>query len=141
MEDERKASRMRSQRTLHRSRAARVGFRYRTPFFVILLCAGLVVGTITMVRPFRNQTSAAGLAAYDRTARVTHSLLDGEFCRYIVFDNKAAQINEDRSKSLTAMEVAACPNRIAWRVSTWAAIEAFAACASRPRRPASANQV
>ncbi len=99
MKDELKASKMRSRQALHRSRAARVKLRrvfIITSFFVILLGASLFVGTIAMVRAFRSQTSATGLAAYGRTARVMYPLLDGEFCRYIVFDNKTAQTIEDK---------------------------------------------
>jgi hypothetical protein len=99
MEDDRKASRIRSRQASHRSRTAWV-VSWRvfivTSFFVVVLGANFFIGTMVMVRRFQDQTNSTGLEAYGRTARVAYPLLDGKFCRNIVFDNKTAQTIEDK---------------------------------------------
>jgi hypothetical protein len=77
-----------------RSRETRNGF-WRvlivTVFFVVVLGANLFIGGVVLVGGLHE----AGIGKY-RIGRVTFPLLDGTFCRHILFDNVTAQALEDK---------------------------------------------
>ena len=81
------------------SREARVKF-WRvfavSSFFIVVLGANLFVGAVMMVGSYRAHASAAQVAAKGQTGHVRRPLLDGTFCRDIVFDNNSAQTVEDK---------------------------------------------
>ncbi len=88
-----------SLRAARQSREARVKF-WRvfvvSSFFVVVLGANLVVGAVMMVGSYRAHASAEQAAAKGQTAHIRRPLLDGTFCRDIVFDNKSAYTVEDK---------------------------------------------
>jgi len=65
-----------------------------TIFFVVVLGANLFVGAVLMVKALRTQADET--AAATRIGRVTYPMLDGVFCRHVLFDNKTVQTKEDK---------------------------------------------
>lgn len=66
-------------------------------FFVVVLGANLYIGAVVMMGNFGGQSSVAKVVPDDgRTALVKHRLLDGTFCRTIVFDNNTANSITDK---------------------------------------------
>jgi len=87
------------RRDIRRSHEARANFWHVTivsSFFVIVLGASVFLGVVMVVGALRGETSSNELTADGRTGRIARTLLDGTFCRYIMFDNKTAQAVEDR---------------------------------------------
>ncbi len=72
-----------------------------TAFFVMMLGANLFIGSVVLVGGLKEEN---GLGKY-RVGRVTFPLLDGTFCRHILFDNVTAQALDDN--------VSACADDIA----------------------------
>jgi hypothetical protein len=99
MKDARKVSRIRFPQVSHRPRLVWVE-SWRafvvTSYFVIVFGAILFIGTTMVTRTIQNQTNSKGVAVYGRTARVSYPLLDGVFCRSMVFDNRTEQTIEDK---------------------------------------------
>jgi hypothetical protein len=62
-----------------------------TAFFIIVLGANLFIGGVVLVGGLHDN----GIGKY-RIGRVTFPLLDGTFCRHILFDNVTAQALEDK---------------------------------------------
>jgi hypothetical protein len=65
-----------------------------TIFFVVVLGGNLFVGAVLMLKAFRAQ--AGETAASTAFGRVTYPMLDGVFCRHVLFDNATAQAKEDK---------------------------------------------
>jgi hypothetical protein len=87
------------RRDIRRSHEARANFWHVTivsSFFVIVLGASVFLGVVMVIGTLRGETSSNELTADGRTGRIARTLLDGTFCRYIMFDNKTAQAVEDR---------------------------------------------
>lgn len=86
-------------RAAGQSREARIKF-WRvfvvTSFFVVVLGANLFVGAVVMSGTIRTHFNSDKARANGQTAQVRRPLLDGTFCRNIVFDNATAQTVEDK---------------------------------------------
>ncbi|MBI5909291.1 MAG: hypothetical protein HY848_05000 [Betaproteobacteria bacterium] len=95
IEADQKALRLRAAR---QQREARVRF-WRvvavSSFFIVALGANLYVGAVVVVGKFGNPFASAK-AANGQTAQIRRPLLDGTFCRNIVFDNSTAKSIEDK---------------------------------------------
>jgi hypothetical protein len=63
-------------------------------FFAVVLGANLFVGATLMLKALRVQ--AGETAASTRIGRVSFPMLDGVFCRHVLFDNTTAEATEDR---------------------------------------------
>ena len=64
-------------------------------FFVVALGANLYIGTVVMMGNFGNPFYS-GKATPGSTAQIKRPLLDGTFCRNIVFDNTTSHAIEDK---------------------------------------------
>ena len=64
-------------------------------FFVVALGANLYVGAVVMMENFGNPFSVSK-APLTSTAQIKRPLLDGTFCRNIVFDNTTSHAIEDK---------------------------------------------
>src|SRR5664279_1888150 len=64
-------------------------------FFVVALGANLYVGAVVMMGNFGNPFSVSK-APQTSTAQIKRPLLDGTFCRSIVFDNTTSRAIEDK---------------------------------------------
>jgi hypothetical protein len=87
----------RSGRELRRAREARTKLwrvSVVTTFFVVVLGANLLVGATLMLKALRAQ--AGETSASTRFGRVTFPMLDGVFCRHVLFDNTTAEATEDK---------------------------------------------
>ena len=88
-----------SLRAARRAREARIRF-WRvcvvSTFFVIIISANLFVGAVVMIENMRGQGIIEKPAPLGRTAQVRRPLLDGTFCRNIVFDNNTSLSIEDK---------------------------------------------
>jgi hypothetical protein len=86
-------------RAARRSREARVKY-WRTfavsLFFIALLGTGLYTGVVLIIGSDSGQDASDRAWAANRTARISHQLLDGTFCRTMVYDNKSARTIEDK---------------------------------------------
>lgn len=87
------------RRHARHSREARIKF-WRvfivTTFFAVVISANVLVGAVVLVGSLRAQSETQPLPANLKTARVTRPMLDGIFCRHMVFDNKTAATVEDK---------------------------------------------
>ena len=97
IEPDRKALRMRSAR---HQREARIRF-WRvfvvSSFFVVALSANLYIGAVVVMGNIGGQSAVAKVLPGDgRAALVKRPLLDGTFCRTIVFDNNTANSMTDK---------------------------------------------
>ena len=86
-------------RAARRSREARV--KYWRAFavsaiFLVVLGANLYFGAAWMFGTLRSQNETDRIWAASRTARIIQPLLDGTFCRTIVYDNKSAHAIKDK---------------------------------------------
>ena len=70
-------------------------------FFAVVLGANLLIGGVLMVKAFHTEKNQTAEAL--RIGRVTFPMLDGVFCRHVLFDNKTVQMKEDK--------VSRCNNR------------------------------
>jgi hypothetical protein len=88
-----------AMRAARHSRAARVRF-WRvfavSSFFVIVLGAGLFTGAVVVMRNYGSPFASDKAAAHIATAQFRRPLLDGTFCRNIVFDNATSQSIMDK---------------------------------------------
>jgi hypothetical protein len=89
----------RASRTARRLHQARIRF-WRdfvvSSYFVGVFGAVLFIGAVLMVGNFREPDRLEKSVAHGQTAQITRPLLDGTFCRHIVFDNTTAQSIEDK---------------------------------------------
>jgi hypothetical protein len=87
-----------SLRAARQLREARIHF-WRvfvvSTFFVIIIGANLFVGAVVMIGNIRGQGIFEKAAPLSRTAQVRRPLLDGTFCRNIIFDNNTSLSIED----------------------------------------------
>ena len=87
----------RSGRELRRAREARTKI-WRVSvvafFFVVVLGANLFVGAALMLKVLH--TEAGETAGSMRFGRITFPMLDGVFCRHVLFDNTTAEAKEDK---------------------------------------------
>ena len=92
---DRKTLRMRAAR---RQREARVRF-WRvfavSTFFVVALGANLYIGAVVMMENYGNPF-VLDKAPLGQTAQIKRPLLDGTFCRNIVFDNATSHAIEEK---------------------------------------------
>lgn len=65
-------------------------------FYVVLLSAPLVIGSMVVMGNFRGQSEPINSAASNRTAHFSSPSRDGTSCRNLIFDNKTAQLLEDK---------------------------------------------
>jgi hypothetical protein len=63
-------------------------------FFAVVLGANLLIGGVLMVKAFHKEGSQTAEAL--RIGRVTYPMLDGVFCRHVLFDNTTVQMKEDK---------------------------------------------
>lgn len=63
-----------------------------TAFFAVVLSANLFVGGVVLVGGLNEES---GLGKY-RVGHMTFPLLDGTFCRHVLFDNETLQTEEDK---------------------------------------------
>jgi hypothetical protein len=86
-----------SGRDFRRAREARTKF-WRvivvSAFFTVVLGANAFIGVAVLVKAAG--TNEAQTAAALRIGRVTFPMLDGVFCRHVLFDNNTAQTKEDK---------------------------------------------
>ena len=85
-------------RAARQQREARIRFWRAfavSSFFVVALGANLYVGAVVVVGKF-GSPFASGKTTNAQTAQIRRPLLDGTFCRNIVFDNDTAKSIEDK---------------------------------------------
>ena len=85
-------------RAARQQREARVRFWRAfavSSFFAVALGANLYVGAVVMMGNFGNPFDS-GKTAPGSTAHIKRTLLDGTFCRTIVFDNNTSQSITDK---------------------------------------------
>ena len=85
-------------RAARQRREARVRFWRAfavSSFFVVALGANLYVGAVVMMGNFGNPFDS-GKATHGSTAQIKRPLLDGTFCRNIVFDNNTSHSITDK---------------------------------------------
>jgi hypothetical protein len=88
-----------ARRDLRRWQETRVRFWHVvvvSTFFLTVIGAGVYLGTVMVIGALRTNTGLTELTADGRIGRIARSLQDGNFCRYILFDNKTALAVEDR---------------------------------------------
>jgi hypothetical protein len=111
-------SSVRAQRELRRAREARTKIwrvSIVAAFFAVVLGSNLFVGVVMMVKAFRHEEATTAVPM----ARVTYPLLDGVFCRHILFDNNTVQANKTRFPVAT-IATTSNPNAARGRRSTGA---------------------
>jgi hypothetical protein len=88
-----------SRRRARKSHDARVKFRRVagiSAFYIAVLGANLYIGAVVVLGNMHTHDRAQQMADSVKTARFTRPLLDGTFCRTIVFDNKSAETVADK---------------------------------------------
>jgi hypothetical protein len=65
-------------------------------FFVIIIGANLFIGAVVVIGNFRGPGVVEKSAPLGHTAQVKRPLLDGTFCRNIIFDNNTSLSIEDK---------------------------------------------
>lgn len=88
-----------SRRAARRSRAARIEFWQTvlvSTFIALAIGANLFIGAVVVFGTVKSQLKTYNEPAEVRTGRFTQLLLDGTFCRTIVFDNKSAETVQDK---------------------------------------------
>jgi len=98
-DSDRKAPGSMPWRAARRSREARVKYWRAlavSAFFIAVLSTGLFAGAVFMFGSFRGQDGSDRTWTANQTARISHQLLDGTFCRTVVFDNASARTIEDK---------------------------------------------
>ena len=88
------------ERTVRKSHEARVKY-WRvfvvTAFFAVIVGANLFVGAVVIFGKMQTQARAEQAATAARaTCKISWPMLDGVFCRTVVFDNKSAESVEDK---------------------------------------------
>lgn len=63
-------------------------------FFVVVLGGNLLVGAALMVKAMHAKAEESANSV--RIGRVTYPMLDGVFCRNVLFDNKTVQTTQDK---------------------------------------------
>ena len=114
-QEQRKLPALKSRHAARRARDARLKF-WRiaavSVFYAAVLGANLYLGTVVVLGKMHAHDTAQQLPASIKTARFTQPLLDGTFCRTVVFDNKTAdtvvdkiaRCDEDASKSTSGTQ-------------------------------------
>ena len=86
-----------SGRALRRAHEARVKFwrvAIVSGFFAVVLGANLVIGGVLVVEALNSHASQS--TGYTRIGRVSFPMLDGIFCRQVLYDNKTGQTTKDK---------------------------------------------
>jgi hypothetical protein len=86
-----------SGRALRRAHDARVKFwrvAIVSGFFAVVLGANLIIGGVLVVKALSSHSSQT--TGYTRIGRVTFPMLDGVFCRRVLYDNKTGQTTTDK---------------------------------------------
>ncbi len=65
-------------------------------FFAVAIGANLYVGAVVMMGNFASPFTAKKVPTQHATAQIKRPLLDGTFCRNIVFDNTTSHAIEDK---------------------------------------------
>ena len=87
--------RLRAARQQHEARVRFWRVFAVSTFFVVALGANLYIGAVVMMGNFGNPF-AVSKAPLTPTVQIKRPLLDGTFCRNIVFDNNTAKSIEDK---------------------------------------------
>lgn len=88
-----------SRRALRRTRAARTQFWQTvlvSSFIALVLGANLFIGAVVVFGAVKSQFQSKDRPADVRTGHFTQFMLDGTFCRTVVFDNKSAETIYDK---------------------------------------------
>jgi len=88
-----------SRRATRRSRAARVEFWQTvllSTFVGLVLVANLFIGAVVVFGTVKSQFQTTNGPTDVHTGRFTEMLLDGTFCRTVLFDNKSAETIDDK---------------------------------------------
>jgi hypothetical protein len=88
-----------SRRAARRSHALRIEFWQTvvlTTFAALVIGANLFIGAVVVFGTFKSQLKTYTEREEVRTGRMTEKLLDGTFCRTVVFDNKSAETIKDK---------------------------------------------
>jgi hypothetical protein len=88
-----------TRRAVRRSRAARAEFWqtvFVSVFIALVIGANLFIGAVVVFGTVKSQLKTYNEPAEVRTGRFTQLLLDGTFCRTVVFDNKSAETVKDK---------------------------------------------
>lgn len=88
-----------SRRAARRSRAARAEFWQTivvSGFVALMIGANLFIGAVVVFGTVKSQLETYKEPAKVRTGRFTQLLLDGTFCRTVVFDNSSAETVRDK---------------------------------------------
>ena len=86
-------------RAARRAREARVKYWRAfavSSFFIVVLSASLYSGAAFIFGSFRSHDGSDRIWSPAQTARITRPLLDGTFCRTIIYDNNSARTIEDK---------------------------------------------
>lgn len=88
-----------SRRAARRSRAQRIKFWQTvllSTFAALVIGANLFIGAVVVFGTFRSQLETYSEPSKVRTGTMTELLLDGTFCRTVVFDHKSAETIKDK---------------------------------------------
>lgn len=88
-----------SRRAARRSRAQRVEFWQTvllSTFAALVIGANLFIGAVVVFGTFKSELETYSEPSKVRTGRMTELLLDGTFCRTVVFDHKSAETIKDK---------------------------------------------
>ncbi len=88
-----------TRRAARRSRAQRVEFWQTvllSTFAALVIGANLFIGAVVVFGTFKSDLKTYSEPSEVRTGRMTELLLDGTFCRTVVFDNKSAETVKDK---------------------------------------------
>jgi hypothetical protein len=91
-----KTLRLRAARRQHEARIRFWRVLAVSTFFIVALGANLYLGAVVVMGNFGSPLNSAKAAAPGPTAQIRRPLLDGTFCRNIVFDNKTSQSITDK---------------------------------------------
>jgi hypothetical protein len=88
-----------SRRAARRARMRRLEFwqtALLSTFIALVIAANLFIGAVVVFGSVKSQLVTHNEPTKVRTGRMTEMLLDGTFCRTIVFDNKSAETVKDK---------------------------------------------
>jgi hypothetical protein len=112
---------LQTRRTEHQAHEARVRF-WRvvivTSFFAILVGGSLLAGAVAVLGSMKTQARLDS-AAKHATAKMSRPMLDGVFCRSLVFDNNSGQTIEDKVERCDKDSVVAAPTRPGQTTFVW----------------------
>jgi len=90
---------VKTRRAARRARTRRLEFWQSvllSTFVALVIGVNLFIGAVVVFGSFKSQLVTHNEPAKVRTGRMTEMLLDGTFCRTVVFDNKSAETIKDK---------------------------------------------